>query len=77
MSGSQRRRMGEKEGTSSPMDSKKNPRRGGGWSARKRQRKAGERITARKAREVRAARTRLGSEGRRRKISRRRSSPRE
>ena len=52
------------------------PRSGGGWSARKRRRKAGdERTASRKVRQLRAARTRLAREGRRRKISRRRSAP--
>nr|CAB3461999.1 unnamed protein product [Digitaria exilis] len=69
--------VGEADG-SGEVRSKKKPRRGGGWSATKLRRKAGEeRAAARKARQASAARTRLGREGRRRKISQRRSSPRE
>jgi hypothetical protein len=60
-----------------PSGSKKRPRRGGGRETLKERRKAGDERTAwRKVRQLRAARTRLGREGRRRKISRRRSFPR-
>jgi hypothetical protein len=53
------------------------PRSGGQWSSRKRRRKAGDDRTARREeRQVKAARTSVGREGRRRNISRRRSSPR-
>jgi hypothetical protein len=49
---------------------------GGGCSAWKAGRKVGDdRMVLRKVRQAKAARTRVGSEGRRRKISRRRSSP--
>ena len=55
--------------------SMKKPRRGGGWRARKRPRKAGEEATARRhARQARAARTSEATEGRRRRISSTRSS---
>jgi hypothetical protein len=57
--------------------SRNRPRSGGEWSSRKRRRKAGDERTARREEwHVRAARTRVGREGRRRNISRRRSSPR-
>jgi hypothetical protein len=54
----------------------KRPTRGGGWRERKIARKAGhERTALRKLRQAKAARTRVGREGRRTKISSRRSSP--
>jgi hypothetical protein len=56
----------------------KTPRMGAGCRARNRVRKDGEEATARRhGRQVRAARTSVAREGRSRKISRSRSSPRE
>jgi hypothetical protein len=55
----------------------KRARRGDAWRARKRRRKAGDERTApRLARQVKAAQARLGRSGRRRKISRSKSSSR-
>jgi hypothetical protein len=75
--GSERGRSGRKAGVSDSKMWRNMPRSAGEWSSRKRRRKAGDERTARReARQVRAARTRAGREGRRRNISRRRSSPR-
>jgi hypothetical protein len=75
--GSERREREGKTGTTSMLGSRKSAGTGGAWSTRKLRRKAGDERTARwKAQQEKAARTRLGRSGRRRKISRRRSSPR-